>query len=79
MADDIPMKVNVIFSTLIDFSKLVDQSLEKWVRQEKADRRKALMNTPIKTTRESVKPFTPVKVPRAEKLISKDETITSHD
>jgi hypothetical protein len=56
--------IGTIFSTLLDFSKLVDQSIEKWIRQEKANRRKALMNTPIKITRESVKPSTPAKVPR---------------
>jgi hypothetical protein len=72
-------KVNTIFSTLIDFAKLVDQSIEKWVRQEKADRRKALLHTPIKTTRESVKPITPAKASRTESLVSNDKNKSAHN
>lgn len=68
--------MNVIFSTLIEFAKLVDQSIEKWVRQEKADRRKALLHTPIKTRRESVKPpITPAKTPHRETHVSNDKDI----
>jgi hypothetical protein len=73
------LQVNAIFSTLIDFAKLVDQSIEKWVRQEKADRRKALLHTPIKTTRESVKPITPAKASRTESLVSNDKSAHNMD
>jgi len=57
-----PTQATSIFEVILDFSSIVQKSKETWMRKARAAKRRATMNTPIKTSRS-----TPSKTPTKAK------------